>query len=216
MSELDLERNSETDLETEENLLTSDENGNIVIPKLRILKDEADALGIKYPKNITADKLEEKIEEHRKEMEEKKRKETEVNTTVSSNYIGYDSSRVGRVKEEAHKLIRFKLVVNDPNLQDATGIQVTAGNDIIGHITRIIPTNAESWHAEAIIVEHLKSQMFQRFKSKTNNRGITYMDNKDSSLLPKFTVIELPPLSEEELAKLKEHQLKTNTGRSLD
>lgn len=200
----------------EEDEVLTNEDGSLVIPKLRILKDEADALGIKYPKNITADKLEEKIEEHRKEMEERKRKEDQTNNTSSNTYAGYDSSKVGRAKEEAHKLIRFKLIVNDPNLQDATGIQVTAGNDIIGHVTRIIPTNAESWHAEAIIVEHLKSQKFQRFTTKKNNRGIDYMDNRDSVLLPKFTVVVLPPLTEEELRKLKEHQLQTNTGRSLD
>lgn len=200
----------------EDEVLTNKED-SLVVSKLRILKDEADTLGISYPKNITAEKLEEKINEHRIAMEEKKNTETKVkNTTDSITYAGYDSSRVGKVKEEAHKLVRFKLIVNDPNLQEATGIQVTAGNDIIGHVTRIIPTNAESWHAEAIILEHLKSQMFQRFKSKTNSRGITYMDNKDAVLLPKFTIIELPPLTQEELTKLKEHQLQTNTGRSLD
>lgn len=200
----------------EDEVLTN-KDGSLVISKLRILKDEADALGISYPKNITADKLEEKINEHRIAMEEKKNTENKVkDTTDSVTYAGYDSSKVGKVKEEAHKLVRFKLIVNDPNLQDARGIQVTAGNDIIGHVTRIIPTNAESWHAEAIIVEHLKSQMFQRFTTKKNNRGIDYMDSKDSVLLPRFTVVILPPLTEEELRKLKEHQLQTNTGRSLD
>lgn len=201
---------------------TVNENGEVVISRLKLLKAEADELGLEYPKNITADVLEAKIDAYRAELqakanEPKEEKEPEPEEDKDTVVVqAYNPSVVGRVRDEAFKQIRFKLIVNDPSLQEATGIQVTAGNDIVGHVTRVIPTNAEVWHAEAIIVEHLKNQRFQQFKTKTNNRGIQYMDNRDAVLIPRFTIIELAPLTEQELEDLRRLQSQNNTGRSLD
>lgn len=190
-----------------------------VISRLSLLKEEADLLGVTYPNNITATKLEERIEEHkRKQEEEKKAKASKTYSDESKDEIkfnNYNPSLVGKTRAEAFKQIRFKLIVNDPNLQEATGISVTAGNEIVGHVTRIIPTNVEAWHAEAIIVEHLKSQRFQQFKSK-KYKDITYTDSEGAVLMPRFTIIELPPLTEEELAQLKNDQIRRNTGRAED
>lgn len=199
-----------------ENVVEEDGNESVVISRLSLLKEEADVLGVTYPNNITAAKLDERIQEHKKKLEEEKEKSNKSsdntdNVTVSN----YNSSKVGRVREEAFKQIRFKMIVNDPNLQEATGISVTAGNDIVGHVSRIIPTNVEAWHAEAIIVEHLKNQKFQQFKSK-KFRDITYSDTEGAALMPRFTIIELPPLTQEELNDLKVEQAKRNTGRSED
>lgn len=201
-----------------ENEIVDETSG--VISRLSLLKEEADLLGVPYPNNITATKLEERIEEHKKKLEEEEKK-----TNASKPYSDeskdelkvntYNSSLVGKTRAEAFKQIRFKLIVNDPNLQEATGISVTAGNEIVGHVTRIIPTNVEAWHAEAIIVEHLKAQRFQQFKSK-KYKDISYTDSEGAVLMPRFTIIELPPLTEEELAQLKNDQVRRNTGRAED
>lgn len=200
-----------------ENEMVDETSG--VISRLSLLKEEADLLGVQYPNNITATKLEERIEEHKRKQEELKKanafKESLDENKDEIKFNNYKPSLVGKTRAEAFKQIRFKLIVNDPNLQEATGISVTAGNEIVGHVTRIIPTNVDAWHAEAIIVEHLKAQRFQQFKSK-KYKDISYTDSEGAVLMPRFTVIELPPLTEEELAQLKNDQVRRNTGRAED
>lgn len=180
------------------------------VTKLSILKDEADMLGIKYPNNITATALEERITEFKEKLKEDQ--DSKDNAPIESSY---SPSEVGRVKAIAHRMIRFKLVVNDPSLQQESAVRITAGNDVVGHVSRVIPFRAEAWHAEAIVVEHLKRMKFQQFKTKNRN-GMQYMDSQDSTLLPSFTIIELPPLTEEELKDLAHLQAQQGTGISED
>lgn len=182
------------------------------VSRLQVLKQKADIMGVEYYNSITADKLQERIELREKEIEEKTNKADNV-----TPYSNYETSKVGRVKEEAFKLVRFKLVVNDINKQSWSGMAITAGNDVVGHVERVIPFNADVWHAEAIIVEHMKNMRFPLFPTKqTTKMEGTFADHSKPRMMPTFTIIELPPLTETELKELAEMQASQGTGQSQD
>lgn len=174
---------------------------NLHISELAELKQRAKRMGISFPPNANLEKMNNLIKEHIAKTEPKQ--------DTQQLKVDNRSEKV-RIRDEAMRLIRFKINVLNPAKTKWTGEYFTAGNDLIGHVTRFIPFNAEEgiWHAEAILVEHIKNRRYQSFpsvESKFDRRKGTD-DYYKGKLLPEFSIIELPPLTVEELGELKVRQ----------
>lgn len=173
-------------------------------------KEQANIRGVSYANNIPTTKLKELVQAKIAEQE----------TMLSSGTRG----RTGLEKlapevlkniNEATALVRFNIHVLDPSKQDWTGITVTSGNANFSAIRRLIPLNAPVWHAERILVEVLKSMKYAHRKSERHPRLKTHVDNLTKpKYLPCFKIVELPPLTAEELKALAEQQAVNNTGQA--
>lgn len=174
--------------------------------QLQLLKQQADLLGIEYPRNANSAKMIELIEAKKAELSEEPKREVKNITAKSGAVILYNGKTLSELRDEAFKLIRFKLTVNNPSKISRDGQWITAGNAKVGTIKRYIPFKPEyyenGWHAEAVIIERLKQMKHQRFPKHTSKENASMDDYRKASLVPDFIIEILPPLTEEDLAKL--------------
>ena len=177
-------------------------------------KQEAEKLALSYPNNMPTEKLIALVQ-----STIKARAEVHSNAPARglNKSIGRLAPEVQSMQDTAMSLVRFRLTVLDPNKRSATGIFVSAGNDNLAPIKRMIPFNAPVWHAERIVVEHLKNIKYTALQSRYNDRLKASFDDPSSrKLMPCFLIEELPPLTDEELANLQQLQSQQGTGRTMD
>ena len=159
-------------------------------------KQQADNLGLNYPQNISTEKLKQIVGNKMKQIRSEKPKEN----NVAANQF-----------KDMRALVRIQINVLNPAKQNWTGEIFTVGNDVIPHMTRFIPYNAVNgiWHVERMFVEMLKSRKYQRMVEHSGSRndpskyGVDYHRNQ---LVPEYSIIELPPLTEQELQDLGANQ----------
>lgn len=159
-------------------------------------KQQADVLGLNYPHNIKTEKLKEIVGRKLQAMKQQAK---------TSNAIAAEQF------QDMRALVRIQIHVLNPAKQNWTGEIFTVGNDVIPHMTRFIPFNAVNsiWHVERMFVEMLKNRKYQAMTEHSGSQrdpryyGVNYHNNK---LLPEFSIIELPPLTEEELTELGANQ----------
>ena len=117
---------------------------------LQELKKEADDLGVSYPSNITAVRLQEKIEEfyQAKEaaapklavVEEPKKEEEETPKELSKEEL-FHATRIKREKA-AKEIVRVSIVDNDQRVNNhTTTCTVNCSNEYFDLGTRILPLN---------------------------------------------------------------------------
>lgn len=166
----------------------------------QLLLERAEALGLDFPKNITLPAL-------RKLVSEK----LEPKTAPANDKV--DPNSRSAVRERATKLVRFKLVCQNPTRQQQPAITITVGNNLIGQVTRVLPLSpeayAEGWHAEQCIVDALLAKRFhtyQRVKSKDGKSTTTKL-----VATPEFSIQILPPLTEEERKALAHRQAQSGS-----
>ena len=177
-------------------------------------KQEAEKLALSYPNNMPTEKLIALVQ-----STIKARAEVHANAPARglNKSIGRLAPEVQSMQDTATSLVRFRLTVLDPNKRSATGVFVSAGNDNLAPIKRMIPFNVPVWHAERIIVEHLKNIKYTALQSRYNDRLKASFDDPESrKLMPCFLIEELPPLTDEELANLQQLQSQQGTGRTMD
>lgn len=151
--------------------------------ELQELKEQADALGIVYPNNITLAKL-----------------KALVNAAATEE----DPAEVRRQHEaEQLKLLKVLITPVDSAKRDWEGEIFSVGNDVLGTVSRYVPFNQE-WFVEAVLVRHIKQREFQYLQHKKDKA--TGRDYVDSKLVPAFNVQELPLPTPEEIAEMAKIQ----------
>lgn len=167
--------------------------------ELSLLKEQARRMGISFANNANIAKMKQLIDEHIAKVESGR-----VAPTIDNR-----SEKV-KIRDEAMKLVRIRIQVLNPAKQKWTGEYFTAGNDLIGHVTRFVPFNAEGgvWHVENILVDVLRSRKYQSFPEITDpqNKRKGTDDYFNGKLLPEFSIQILPPLTEEELKEIADRQ----------
>lgn len=105
-------------------------------------------------------------------------------------------------------LVRIRITLLNPYKRDVTGEFFTVGNDYILPLTRYIPFNATDhiWHVERIFIPMLKSKKYLDFTPQGKDNNIC--TEGDKMYKPEFSIDILPPLTEEELDRLKDKQNK--------
>lgn len=175
-------------------------------------KEQADKLALSYPSNIPTEKL---ITLVKTTIQTRAEAQKNNATNGLNKSVGKLALEVQSMQDTAMSLVRFKLTVLDPNKRSLTGMFVSAGNDNIAPVKRMIPFNVPVWHAERIIVEHLKNVKYTALQSKYNpNLRSSFDDPSSRKLMPSFLIEELPPLTPEELADLQKLQAQQGTGQT--
>ena len=105
------------------------------------------------------------------------------------------------VKASANALIRIHLTCMNTSKTEWEGEIFTVANAYVSH-TKFVPFNVDSWHVPQIMLNMLQA------------RKATYAVKGVLKLRPEFSITILPPLTEEELAKLADDQRRT--GRLED
>lgn len=162
---------------------------------LKVLKERADKLDIKYSPNISYEKLQDRINEKLND------KNTETENKNEEPVIKKEHPTV-MAKKRANELIRVIVTCKNPNKKEWQGEIVSAGNANIGFVKKFVLFN-EPYHIPKIIYNVLKEREYQRvYTKKVDGREV--IKNKN---VKEFDIEILPPLSEKELKELKQRQL---------
>ena len=167
--------------------------------ELDILKAQADRMGISYKANISLTTLKAKIQL----VQDGESLEPEASRVDNTS----QEDKAAEVYQEAMKLVRVQITPLDTN--KATNYDCdffTAGNSIVGNVTRNIPFG-RPWHVEKILVNAIKEKTYQQFTTKKNAQGGDVVTKRN---VPAYSVVELPPLTEQELKDLADLQARTN------
>ena len=111
------------------------------------------------------------------------------------------------VRAKAMRLHRIRIVNLDPSDAQLPGAIVTVYNKYTGKVSKFIPFGDEStggYHVPEIIVNHLKNQKFALRREKKGGKfGVKAYS---TSMVHKFSITELPPLTPEEIADMAARQ----------
>lgn len=192
--------------------MTDVQNNSIAAPDADVaiasLKKQADRLGVAYKSNTSIATLQKTISEKLNEPvggeDSPEPEATEVNITKPKGKTADD------YYNEAMKLVR--VIITPMESTKATNLEselFCAGNGVVGTVKRTIPFG-EEWHVEQILLNSIKEKKYQMFMSKKNAQGAVITTAK---LVPAYSISILDPLTQEELDKLAEMQIRT---RSLE
>ena len=168
------------------------------------LKKQADLLGISYKSNTSIATLQKAIKEKLEgPVGGEDSSEAEINTLSVSKPKGKSAEDY---RNEALKLKRVLITCMDANKASNLEREMfCAGNSTIGTVKRVVEFGVP-WHVESIILNSIKEKMYQAFTVRKNSRGI---EITTSRLVQAYNVVELPALSEEEIDKLADRQIRT-------
>lgn len=165
------------------------------VTELKMLKEKADMMGVSYSPNIGIDKLRDKINEKLNPVVEVKeqtepKEETEIQMKM-------------RLRKEMTKLVRCQVSCMDPSRKGWRGELFTVGNSLTGSITKFIPFDAPNgWHIPLIILNAMRERVYQHhYKVKIDGKEV----NKQRAM-PAFGIVELSPLTIDELETINERQ----------
>lgn len=192
--------------------MTDVQNNSIAAPDADVaiasLKKQADRLGVAYKSNTSIATLQKVISEKLNEPvggeDSPEPEATEVKITKPKGKTADD------YYNEAMKLVR--VIITPMESTKATNLEselFCAGNGVVGTVKRTIPFG-EEWHVEQILLNSIKEKKYQMFMSKKNAQGAVITTAK---LVPAYSISILDPLTQEELDKLAEMQIRT---RSLE
>lgn len=176
---------------------------------LAALKARADLMGITYHPSIGYEKLRDKIAAKLNDEEDPADEDTPpvaapVAAPVAEPRKETENEFRLRHKREALALVRIRLTCMNPAKKEWEGEVITAGNSVVGTVSKFVPFNAEEgWHVPRIILEVLKNRQCQVFVSTKSKGGVTQRQGK---LIREFAIEELPPLTEEEIKELARRQ----------
>jgi hypothetical protein len=161
-----------------------------------LLKAKADLLGVEYKSNVTDAKLLELIEASMKpvkaEVVVEKSEEEKVQDTIA------------KMRMKLMKLRRVVLSCNDPQMKEwETTPILSVSNSIITLPKVAIPLNVE-WHIPQGYYDLLKGQKCGIDVKGKDGKGRTITVRKEIS---KYNIQDLPDLTIEEIAELKQMQI---------
>jgi len=160
------------------------------------LFERADLMGLTYKKNISTDKLRELVNGEIAPAETKvepKKKGAKTQDEVRADF-----------RAEQTALERVILTCNDPQMKDwETTPYLHVSNAVLSLPRITIPFGVE-WHVPKIYLDLIKNQNCTITVKSKDEQGRPITVPKE---IKKYNVQMLPPLSQEELAELKQSQI---------
>jgi len=157
------------------------------------LKEEAAALGIKVPGNISKVKLAEKIKAVKAIIDAPVQDpESETPTKILTPKQ--------KAKKEGGMLMRVRITCHDPQFKKHTGLLRAAGSSLY-FVKRFVPFNRIT-QVEKVIYDFLKQTEYQWFEEKINRAtGRKYKIPRSSPAFVIEDFAQLTPAEKDELAK---------------
>jgi len=115
----------------------------------------------------------------------------------------------GEAKRKAMEMVRCSIVCHDPQRKARQGEYFTTGNSVIGTFRAFVPYNEESdiiWHLPRMIIDILKRKRCIKAIKQVDGKNKLNTSMDDIRRGNAFTIVELPPLTVEELKELAENQ----------
>jgi len=106
---------------------------------------------------------------------------------------------------DATKLIRCRITCMNPHKREWQGEIFTAGNSFTGAIKKFVPYNcehAESYHIPRILLDVMRERKYLQTRAIKTVSGAT----QESYFVPEFQIVELDPLTKDELEQLASDQ----------
>jgi len=163
--------------------------------ELEELKTHADTIGVAYHPSIGLGKLLEKVAAATTP-------DIELNKTETEDEPESKTAFRLRMKREASKQVRVQITCMNPHKRDYDNQLFMAGNGIVGTFRKVVPFDTE-WHVPRIIFDMIKQAQCQIFTTRKGPKGRPI---KEGKLIREFSVVELEPLTAEELKELAQRQ----------
>lgn len=179
----------------------SNDNETVQQDELASLKSRADLMGVSYHPNIGLEKLREKINA----TVEGTAAAPEQNKAVASTGAAETEAQYhGRMRREANELVRVRVTCMNPAKAEWDGEIFSAGNSLVGTVTKYVPfNNDEGWHLPRIVYNMMRDRMCQIFVNVKDSRGNTTRQGK---LIKEFGMEVMPDLTQEDLDELARRQ----------
>jgi len=173
--------------------------------ELTELKSQADRLGLKYRKDITADTLRAKVKEALSEKESSNDAAEDTGGEFSDAKAPKgetEGARRKRKQMEAAELVRIQVTCMNPNKAEYDGEIISAGNRITGTFRKFVKFGVE-YHVPRIIYNVLRDRKCQVFVTERDDKGRQIRKGKQ---INEFNIAVLPRLTEQELKDLAQRQ----------
>lgn len=175
--------------------------------QLKLLKQRADMIGVKYSNNIGLETLKERIQEKLDGKESKPEEQAPTPPPMKDPAeAGKPAPKTLREKlvQENMKLVRIRITCLDPKKKEWPGEIVTVANEYLGTVRKYVPfgeVTENGYHVPHCIYKYLRARKFlniRTYKDRKNGNQIRVEQN----WAQEFAIEILPPLTKEELAKL--------------
>lgn len=184
------------------------------------LRSRAKALGIKFSKNIGKDALQARIDDFLEEREDEQSTAPAKAPTASNkapeDYSDEELQGMPKVRREniirqrmrktELRLIRVRVANMNPSKADMSGEIFSVTNKYLGTVRKYVPfgeATDNGYHIPFILLKDLKARKFLQVKTRRTDKGQIEVTTR---WVPEFSIEEMPPLTEAELAKLAASQ----------
>lgn len=177
------------------------EEEEVQVDELTLLKRRADKLGVSYSNNIGLETLKERVANAMEGNKEPEVKE-EAKAESAQSLVELRAEK----RKEAMKLVRIRYTNMNSRKKDVPGEFFTVANGIVGTIKRYVPYGeaAENgWHVENAIYKMMKRRTFTTTVTKRDDKGRPYNTSVERK---EFAIEVLDPLTKEELEQLAKDQ----------
>ena len=170
-----------------------------VIDELSMLKQRADLIGIKYAPNISLETLKERVNKAMVDAEDPKNQSSAEYTNVSDDPYAEE-----RAQQSA--LVRVIVVCHDPSKNHLESELLAIENNLVRD-KRVVFFGKE-WHITRALLESLRDRKYQAFRKLKTAQGEVHKPY----LVPAYSIQELAPLTDAELAQIARKQLADGLG----
>ena len=189
-----------TDLDKQEQDLPQNPTQDApVIDELSMLKQRADLMGIKYAPNISLETLKERVNKAMVDAEDPKNQSSAKYTNVSDDPYAEE-----RAQQSA--LVRVIVVCHDPSKNHLESELLAIENNLVRD-KRVVFFGKE-WHITRALLESLRDRKYQAFRKLKTAQGEVHKPY----LVPAYSIQELAPLTDAELAQIARKQLADGLG----
>jgi hypothetical protein len=189
------------------------------------LRIQADKLGLKYHHRAGEDKLRTTIGAYLVDNPEKAGlltedgllesvgpKQQEIDPDAKALSPAEYREFMGPVtRKTCNKLRRVSIMCMDPAKKEWAGEVISVGSAKLGTFKKYIPYDGEPYHIPQIIYDMLKERqctVFYTVKQKDGRGG----DIRKGKLIPAYNIVDLPPLTSDELEQLANKQALAKVG----
>ena len=182
------------------------------VDELAMLKERAKQMGLTFSNNISVETLRKRITDKLEGNEQ----EVEVNALTGEPEIASIATEVKKLSPQANalalrkmmqkeqmKLVRVRITNMDPKKKDLPGEIWTVSNEYLGNVRKMVPYGEqtdEGFHVPYCIFRLLQDKCFLLIRTVKDRT--TGKERQESQWVKEFSLEVLPPLTEQELARL--------------
>lgn len=180
--------------------------------ELKVLKQRADLMGVKYSPNIGLNTLKERIKAAQ-EPESDGPKEPSKNQGKGGTQVKDLSpaqkkrAMRERLKQENLRLVRVRVTCMDPKKRDLPGEVFTVANEYLGTVRKFVPFGEATdggYHIPYCILKLMRSKKFLDIQTKRDRR--TGQIEVKYRWVREFAIEEMPQLTKADLKDLAKAQ----------